>query len=581
MKLSCYLYVFFLLTAVNGYAGDEGNFFSASDPYAATNYEQAFTYKNLKPFLDALVVDGAIDNMPKEFGDPETSNDPSQKTICFSRNNQPQPSINSGNTNTCCSCISLSSICCCNRDIESGMQTSQTEMSPLQVAALRNGGYRAIYEIEDVSDCRQLTKEEYEIEKIKMQNAISRALKSSKDNAVLRPVYEGLTIIGMDVLAMGAVYTLLKGDTRNFGLGFAIFSFVTTLTRTLRPMIKAFYSWHYPGNDPYQVWENEFANKMPYIPHRLWPQIINTFGAARIGRFDYQKATDYFDTAFNLPEIYRYCYRRQALLSEEEISEKTNIINESTNSFFEDYENGDVARLTLRAAIRDYLRKLACGEDGFVCLHLHGDGGIGKTHYMRELAKKIQEVFPQQKIPVEEISIRSDNPTELEGSKESPGQVIMALSHIGKQKTPYGILVFDEASWLNGGLKETAKKMFEPNLGRFNSPYLDGLEFSLKGFLVAFLSNTEISDEALKSRMRSIPFPMLKKEKLAEKAKNTLKKYLRGTRLVEDEERVKESEKIRKALEKSKTMRDIDIFFPIAIEEILSGPVGIRESFVN
>jgi hypothetical protein len=304
---------------------------------------------------------------------------------------------------------------------------------------------------------------------------------------------------------------------------------------------------------------------MSYIPYQLWPQIIDTFGAARLGRFSYVRATNFFDIAFNLPSMHRFPYVPP--LKIEEIVSKTEAINGFTDQFFYKYEDSD-AKLKLGAATRKYLTKLAHDEDGFVCVHLEGPGGVGKTHYIKALASKIAEVLGTD-IPVEEINIRGTEASELEGDKNTPGKVLAALSRVAKKDKPYGIIVFDEAAWLNGQLKETAKKMFEPTLGSFRSQYLDGMDFSLKGFLIAFISNDPIEDLALRSRMISVNFPSLKQVELKKMALETLKnQFLRGTNLKYDD--VFETQEITQAIEASTTMRDIEIKFPTAIEEIIA-----------
>ncbi len=404
----------------------------------------------------------------------------------------------------------------------------------------------------------------YAVRKSLMEKSILAQLAKCKRDAVLRPVYENGLSFALQAGCIG--FSMWALGTESMGGSFGGFAIATSLGFSMRQAIPAVWSYIYPGNDPYARFEQQFAKKMPYIPHQLWPQIIDTFGAARLGRFSYVRATNFFDIAFNLPVMHRFPYLPP--LQTDEILSKANTINRFTDEFFANYENSQTARTQLRATTRKYLTKLATDEDGFVCVHLEGPGGVGKTHYIKALAARISEVLGTD-IPVEEINIRGTDSSELEGDQNTPGKVLAALSRVAKKGKPYGILVFDEAAWLNGPLKEPAKKMFEPILGLFTSQYLAGMDFSLKGFLIAFMSNDPISDPALSSRMSPVKFPTLKKESLRTMALAKLRdQFLDGTGL--RYESTSSAQEIRSAIEASTTMRDIGIKFPTAIEEIIA-----------
>ena len=421
----------------------------------------------------------------------------------------------------------------------------------------RASGYQAVPT--DVSDAT------YAIRQQLLTQTLITALAKQKRDAVLKPVYEAGVTLGFQGTCTAALLSIMPLDS--MGGGFGLFALMNIIAWVARDAGKAVYTYWRPGNDPYARWEKQFAERMPYITHELWPQIIDTFGAARLGKLSYVRATDFFDIAFNLPAMHSFPYRPP--VSIQQLPAKIRIINEFTARFFADYEGSDASRVALQASTRTYLKKLAYNEDGFVCVHLEGPGGVGETHYMKVLAAKMSEVL-ETDIPFEEINIRSIESSELEGDKDIPGQVLEALSRIAKKGKSYGVLLFDEAAWLNGPLKEAAKKMFEPNLGSFRARYLDSLNLSLKGFLVAFLSNVAVEDQALKSRMANVIFPNLRKDRLKDMALATLDKHLTGTGLrCED---VAGAEEITRAIEAAKTMRDVEIFFPMAIEKFLDRP---------
>ncbi len=407
-----------------------------------------------------------------------------------------------------------------------------------------------------------LSKENYTLKRQQMINEIIANLDKSKRDAVLRPLYRTIMVVLFQCLIILLFRKILPRNS--IAAGFSLASLCTTIGWIGPDAVGSLHTYYSPTNDPYARWEYQFAEKMPYIPSTLWDRTIDTFGAARMGDFQYADATRFFDIAFNLPVMYRYAYQPPVKL--DEVTRKANAVNNFTVKFFENYENSRDSSIKLQAVIRKYLKKLATNDEGFICVHLKGPGGVGKTHYMKALAKKISEVI-EQEMPTEEITIRSDESSELEGNKDDPGQILTAISPIAKKGKPYGILIFDEAAWLNGKLKDTAKKIFEPDIGSFKAQYLGGLDFSLKGFLVIFLSNDAIKDEALNSRMIHIDFPSLKKENLKNLALNTLDQHLEGTGL--DETKVRESKEIKAVIDKAHTMRDININFPAAVEEIL------------
>lgn len=420
---------------------------------------------------------------------------------------------------------------------------------------------------EDLANQRPVTlandeaNEEYNKQRIRMIEDIKLQLTKAKRDAVLRPLYEAGLTLTFQGASIGLLLTLMPMNS--FGGGLGMYAFLSTIGWIAKDAGKTLYTYLAPGNDPLHRWENKFAETMSYIPYRLWPQIIDMFGAVRIGRYSYHRATEFFNIIFNLPMIHCYPYRPPLALID--LKNKSQRINSFITKFFRDYENAEEAQLNIQSACKTYLRKLAKSENGFVCVHLVGPGGIGKTHFSRELKKQLSFAL-EESIPVEEITIRSTSNSELEGDQHSPGSVLLALSRIGKQGKPYGMLIFDEAAWLNSELKETAKKMFEPSLGSFTSQYLDGLEVSFKGFLLVFISNTSIEDPALNSRFINVKFPSLQKESLKSMALASLPQYLDGTNLKAEE--IESDPEILDALEKATTMRDIEKMFPFAVEKL-------------
>ncbi|AIK96379.1 ATP-binding protein [Candidatus Odyssella acanthamoebae] len=415
-----------------------------------------------------------------------------------------------------------------------------------------------------------LSEEEYKEQQKLLVQAIQQQLTNAKRNAILRPLYEAFIICSVQGASTVAMLTFMPPDS--VGGGFGLFSMLNLVGWVAKDAGKTLYTYYRPGNDPLQRWENKFSKVLPYIPHQLWPKIIDKFGAVRMGRYSYAQATDFFNIVFNLPTIHRYPYHPPLTL--DELDNKSKVINKFIHKFFEDYKDPDDPILGIRAACKTYLQKLAKDEDGFVCIHLEGPGGIGKTHFSKKLSEQLGIALGR-KIPQQEITIRNMIPSELEGDTQTPGQILLALAEVGKKKSPFGILIFDEATWLNSVLQESSKKIFEPKLGSFISQYLDGLEVSFKGFLLIFISNNPIEDKALKSRFINVKFPNLKKESLISMACKSITQYTEGTYLREED--LKNATEITEALERSTTMRDIAIEFPIAIEKIRAKQERMKE----
>lgn len=410
-------------------------------------------------------------------------------------------------------------------------------------------------QIEDLSESYGRRSEE-------LRAAILKQVRVAKRDAVLRPLYEAGLIMAAQGACMIPLLYLMPSDS--YGGGFGVFAFFNVLGWVSKDAGKAIYTYRNPGNDPMGYWEELFAERMRFIPNRLWDPIVNMFGAARMGRYSHRDAIAFFEVAFHLPTLHRYPYVPP--LGPQEIDEKAQGLEGFIEGFFQDYENGDEAALKIKAATRQFLIKLAENQPGFIAMHLLGKGGIGKTHFVKALVSEMNRQGLG--LPVEEVTIRGENAEALEGSPETPGQLLSALVRMGKTGKPYGILIFDEAEWLNSdGLKASAKKTFEPDLGFFVSDYLKGLDVSCQGYMLWFMSNEEVKDPHLRSRLNPISFPSLKKTALERMAKELLPGFLPHSGL--DQSDVKNNGHLTKLLEDPETtMRTVKRELPVILTRI-------------
>ncbi|WP_010302187.1 ATP-binding protein [Candidatus Odyssella thessalonicensis] len=418
-------------------------------------------------------------------------------------------------------------------------------------------------EIEAITSFDEISYDDYLQQRQLMVNSLKEQLRKEKRSAVLRPLKEGALYLAFDGISTSMILSVMSPES--VGGGFGLFNFLSILGVTIKNSTHALYQYFRPDPDPLSRWEDKFCELMPYIPSALWQQIREKFTLVRNKHCRYSQAAEFFDIVFNLPMLHRYPYTPP--LSLKELKQDFPLVHRFIGEFFKDYEQADPAISSISSTCRTYLRKLALNEDGFVCLYLEGSGGIGKTYFAKKLVNHLNKVSSHP-IPMQEITLKDHKADTLEGSSLKPGQVLSALSRIGKESSPFGILIFDEATWLNGSLNESAKRLFEPTLGSFSADYLEGLQVSFKGFLLIFISNKPIEDEALKSRFIHVPFPKLKKERLVAMARATLSNYIIGTPLrIEDVENALE---IEAALEQSTTMRDVTVQFPIAIEKVIA-----------
>ena len=385
-----------------------------------------------------------------------------------------------------------------------------------------------------------LTPEVYQKRKKSIAESFLKDLKKEKNRSAITPMLISTVDVSVKIGCTIGFLTLIPSDSIGFS---ALIATLGTICWANLP--KDVIRYFNPSSDPYEKWEIEFANKMQYIPCQLWPRVIDVFTDARAGKLRSANVRQFFEVVFNLPSIHYFPYnppfeKGNSNAVYEEISQ-------FTSAFFSDYQESENAKCSMQLATRQYLEKLSQNGNGVVSIHLEGPNGCGKHHYVKLLAEKFTEVFGHT-FPVREINIRSELHAELDGNQDTPGALLKAITQISKGGTPYGMLIFDSADWLNGTLRRMAQKMFDPKVGYFSSKYLNELEIRLSGFLIFFLSNSPLEDPS-SSKIVNIKFPLaLKRDVLAQLAMGNLNQYLKGTELSEHD--VAQSVEITEAIER-------------------------------
>lgn len=194
-------------------------------------------------------------------------------------------------------------------------------------------------------------------------------------------------------------------------------------------------------------------------------------------------------------------------------------LSQKIDQFFTQYEEIDEEQKhLLKVNAQRFLGQLLNERKSSRYLYLVGPGGIGKTHFARELVKWIEEICPNA-LHLQELAITA--PEELEGNANRPGAFLRVLRNQCQAKKKGSIVFIDEANWLNEpSFEAPSKRVFNGAQSKLSTSYFGagqdgtGIELDLPPMLVIVASNNEIKEDALRSRFDCITFPKPKKETL-------------------------------------------------------------------
>lgn len=347
-------------------------------------------------------------------------------------------------------------------------------------------------------------------------------LDSARKAALAEPgVYALLEMILTNAGAQIAAHVTGKDSA---GGSYFMASAITESLKLLPRTFKSIYdliSW--PDNY-LQKLETRFAINQCYIPHVLWPRIINKFIAARNNAFERDKHIQFLEFVLGFT-----IYEPQPAISFAHNMTADDImyeLDQRIDAFFNNYQ------VTSHAHDREYIKlNVAKFIDCLVdprapvprYIYLHGSGGIGKTHFVHALSSWIEELV-QNSVHFESPIVNTVD--ELEGSMErAPGVFLRVLRNQLMHKKRGSVVIFDEATWFNEtAMISAAKRVFNNDQSHVSTKYFGEEEpgktisLPMPPMLIFVASNTAIEDPALKTRFDVVHYPSPTKEALVHEA---------------------------------------------------------------
>ncbi|MBA3813214.1 MAG: hypothetical protein H0X26_01785 [Alphaproteobacteria bacterium] len=422
----------------------------------------------------------------------------------------------------------------------------------------------------------QLLSEEDE-ESLKAYKAECLAhLAAVRRHTILRPAYEA----GALVVLMGGATTYLLGPD-SYGGSISILSGLYYLMDGVR----AGYNLYKKPTHPVDDLEKEYVQKQCFIPNPLWPVIIEKLMVARQNPFEEKRALDFLSFTLGLtiyepkPSLYLRDEDNNDLPLDKGILKKDLIerrikqgIISKVDQFFKKYqpfEEDDLSLSLLKANIRLFVKSLMGKGTQPKPLFLYGEGGIGKTHFAKQLVDWIQALLPMS-VSYEPLIITSA--AELEGGDTHPGAFLKVLRNQCRQRTRGSVVTMDEANWLNDKEYEApAKRVFNGDFSKLSTTYFgvgvegEGIKLPVPSKLVLVSSNNPIEEKYLKSRFGHIKFPMPLPEALFSYAAELFETLANE----EEIELTLDKEKLKTAIQKyeCKSFRDIENIVPALFEK--------------
>lgn len=445
-----------ILTGFSAIRAMEGGA-ASTDPLKRLDYRKAFDQKKIFEKFESLMLDsGCADNVFIQ-GEPDAH---ATLDTC--------PSV----------CISISKLC------QNGYQLLPTSQHVLDEQAF--------------------------------QAACIAQLRSARRNAILKPAREAASMIGY--IAAGTTGLVFYTGRESFGGSFGIFGAFSATTYYVRKIINSLLELSQPYH-PLDALEQRYAINQRYIPHELWPIIIDRFSLARTDTHHQPDHLKFLEFAIGLTT-----FKPKPALHSRDTHIKSHEAMEALcpkiNEFFKGYEQKPEEMERLKTGIRIFLETLLDGEKKPTrYLFLVGPGGIGKNHFVSTLYGWLNELLPSS------ISLCSEtvhSPADLEGDERKQGIWLKALQKQLSSDSRGLIIFMDEATWLNNkDLVSDAKQAFNGNFSEISTKYFGpavDVKLPMPPMLVFVASNEPIQDIPLDSRFGTINFPIPTKETLSQHA---------------------------------------------------------------
>lgn len=357
------------------------------------------------------------------------------------------------------------------------------------------------------------------------ENVCLTKLKKERRWAITEEGRNSLTTIAIIILltASGAEFLGIDSVGGSFIISAAFFNSVVLL----RDIISSSYNLIFTPSHPLDELEKRFAKNQCFIPQELWTPLIDSFMTARQNSVGQEKSINFIEFTLGLTT-----YRPIVPIvlrddGESAIEEIHGNLNNKIDAFFQEYsEIIHKEYINLKTNIFKFVLSLLDRGKLSRYIYLYGEGGIGKTYFIRQLCNWIKEYITDS-VHFENIVITT--PEELEGSANKPGVFLRLLRNQCLARKKGSVLLMDEANWLNKEVMiSPAKRVFNGELAQLSTSYFGpgidgaGVQLEIPPMLVILSANEPIQDEPLRSRFDLMKFPLPTQEALVEYGKKLL-----------------------------------------------------------
>ncbi len=351
------------------------------------------------------------------------------------------------------------------------------------------------------------------------QSACLNKLTAARRWAITESARENLTLV---MLLFGATLTTVKLAGKE-GKTFSVFAGLFNSVYLLHEVVSSGYDLIFQPAHPLNELEQLFAKNQCYIPRELWPVITDAFMTARQNKMDQSRALAFLEFTLGLnlfkplPKFQRHGVNVLQIIDS---------MCERIDTFFSDYDAVNLNDIKLlKVNCSKYILSLfdsAQVRPRYIILQ--GPGGVGKTHFMRELSSWIMELVPES-THYEDTIIASQQ--ELEGDSTHPGVLLQVLRNQVADNKEGSIVFMDEALWINDKeLRGSIKRVFNGNLSKLSTAYFgtntegNTIDLEAPPMLICLASNnTAIEDQATAGRFDVVKFPYPNKSTLVKYAR--------------------------------------------------------------
>lgn len=350
------------------------------------------------------------------------------------------------------------------------------------------------------------------------ENACLTKLRKERRWAITEEGRNSLTTIALIILltASGTEFLGLDSVGGSFLVSAAFFNSVVLL----RDIVFSSYNLIFTPSHPLDELEKRFARSQCFIPRELWTPLIDNFMTARQNPVDQEKSINFIEFTLGLTTyrpIVPIILRDDRETAIEAIHGN---LSNKIDTFFQEYsEIIHEEYITLKANIFKFVLSLLDRSKLSRYIYLHGEGGIGKTFFIRQLCNWIKEYITDS-VHFENFVITT--PEELEGNANKPGVFLRLLRNQCLARKKGSVLLMDEANWLNKEVMiSPAKRVFNGELAQLSTSYFGpgidgaGVQLEIPPMLVILSANESIQDEALRSRFDLMKFPLPTQRALA------------------------------------------------------------------